>query len=157
MSRCLDAAGDRRGSEETDVSPTAKKTATSRPDQATTDLRCSFCGKSAAEVQKLVAGPGVHICDACVTLCVEWIESDSPTAPRAPYLRASAEAAALTGRPTDDVLGLLESRSKAAKGADQDVKDVVAFLRGRGVSWADIGAALGVSRQAAWERFAGEA
>jgi ClpX C4-type zinc finger len=29
-------------------------------------LACSFCGKSAAEVSKLVAGPKVHICDACV-------------------------------------------------------------------------------------------
>ena len=30
-------------------------------------LRCSFCGKGEAEVQKLVAGPRVYICDACVT------------------------------------------------------------------------------------------
>jgi ATP-dependent Clp protease ATP-binding subunit ClpX len=29
-------------------------------------LRCSFCGRTAAQVAKLVAGPGVYICDACV-------------------------------------------------------------------------------------------
>jgi len=30
---------------------------------------CSFCGKSHAEVLRLIAGPGVHICDSCITLC----------------------------------------------------------------------------------------
>ena len=30
---------------------------------------CSFCGKSHAEVKKLIAGPGVYICDNCVILC----------------------------------------------------------------------------------------
>jgi len=30
---------------------------------------CSFCGKSHAEVRKLIAGPGVYICDSCITVC----------------------------------------------------------------------------------------
>ena len=30
---------------------------------------CSFCGKSHAEVKKLIAGPGVYICDACIHVC----------------------------------------------------------------------------------------
>src|SRR3989339_425198 len=33
------------------------------------DLRCSFCGKNQKEVKKLVAGPGVYMCDECVELC----------------------------------------------------------------------------------------
>ena len=33
------------------------------------DLNCSFCGKSQAEVVKIIAGPGVYICDQCVDLC----------------------------------------------------------------------------------------
>ena len=37
-----------------------------RPNQIT---MCSFCGKSRSEVRKLIAGPGVYICDACVTVC----------------------------------------------------------------------------------------
>ena len=37
------------------------------------DLHCSFCGKSQEEVQKLVAGPSVFICDECISLCVEVI------------------------------------------------------------------------------------
>jgi ATP-dependent Clp protease ATP-binding subunit ClpX len=32
-------------------------------------LKCSFCGKTEKEVDKLVAGPDVYICDACVELC----------------------------------------------------------------------------------------
>src|ERR687886_732818 len=37
-------------------------------------LKCSFCGKSQKQVQQLIAGPGVHICDECVELCNEIIE-----------------------------------------------------------------------------------
>ena len=40
-------------------------------------LRCSFCGKSAAEVSKLVAGPRVYICDACVAVASRMMEGDS--------------------------------------------------------------------------------
>ena len=35
-------------------------------------LRCSFCGRARQEVAKLVAGPGVYICDGCVTLARSW-------------------------------------------------------------------------------------
>ena len=37
---------------------------------------CSFCGKPDADVERLVAGPGVYICDKCVELCVEIIAED---------------------------------------------------------------------------------
>lgn len=37
-------------------------------------LYCSFCGKSQNEVQKLIAGPSVYICDECVALCNDIIE-----------------------------------------------------------------------------------
>ena len=37
--------------------------------------RCAFCGKSQDQVKKLVAGPGVNICDECVTLCMEIIDN----------------------------------------------------------------------------------
>ena len=39
-------------------------------------LRCSFCGKEAMEVRKLITGPQVHICDECVTLCNEILAQD---------------------------------------------------------------------------------
>lgn len=39
-------------------------------------VRCSFCGKSQAEVRKIVAGPGVYICNECVELCKDIIDED---------------------------------------------------------------------------------
>jgi len=39
-------------------------------------LKCSFCGKSQKQVRKLIAGPGVYICDECVDLCNEIIEEE---------------------------------------------------------------------------------
>ncbi|MDQ7849296.1 MAG: ATP-dependent Clp protease ATP-binding subunit ClpX, partial [Armatimonadota bacterium] len=50
-------------------------------------LKCSFCGKPQEQVRKLVAGPGVYICDECVELCNEIVEEelagDEVAAPRA--------------------------------------------------------------------------
>ena len=37
---------------------------------------CSFCGKSHAEVKKLIAGPGVYICDNCVVLCKQVLDKE---------------------------------------------------------------------------------
>jgi len=39
-------------------------------------LKCSFCGKSQEQVRKLIAGPGVYICDECIELCNEIIEEE---------------------------------------------------------------------------------
>jgi ATP-dependent Clp protease ATP-binding subunit ClpX len=41
--------------------------------------RCSFCGKGQDQVRKLVAGPGVYICDQCIDLCQEVLEEDTRT------------------------------------------------------------------------------
>src|SRR5678816_1529876 len=40
---------------------------------------CSFCGKSHAEVKKLIAGPGVYICDNCITLCKSVLDKELST------------------------------------------------------------------------------
>ena len=47
----------------------------------TSKVRCSFCGKEARDVRKLIAGPKVHICDECVSLCREIIEEDRQREP----------------------------------------------------------------------------
>ena len=39
-------------------------------------LKCSFCGKNQDQVRKLIAGPGVYICDECIELCNEIIEDE---------------------------------------------------------------------------------
>jgi ATP-dependent Clp protease ATP-binding subunit ClpX len=50
---------------------------------------CSFCGKSQAEVKKIIAGPGVYICDSCVNVCKTIIDREvkTPTAESRPAIR----------------------------------------------------------------------
>jgi ATP-dependent protease Clp ATPase subunit len=44
-------------------------------------FKCSFCGKTQQDVRKLVAGPGVCICDECIELCTEIVEETLGTEP----------------------------------------------------------------------------
>jgi len=52
-------------------------------------LKCSFCGKSQEQVRKLIAGPGVYICDECVELCNEILDEELLEAPPAASSRSS--------------------------------------------------------------------
>ena len=104
-------------------------------------LRCSFCGKSESAVGKLLAGPRVYICDACIGVCNGLIEAMPKTfagwnVMSDEQLLASLKPAAAT---VDATRAVLQSQ--------------VETLRQRGISWEAIGKALGISRQAAWERF----
>ena len=106
-------------------------------------MYCSFCRKDQDHVEKLIAGPGVYICDACVAICNRILEGES-TPPPFPGWDALP----------DDVLLATLAPSEAAVDEVRDVlQEHVDMLRERGVSWARIGEALGISRQAAWERF----
>ena len=42
----------------------------------TKNVRCSFCGKPQEAVKKIIAGPGVFICDECVSLCTDIIDEE---------------------------------------------------------------------------------
>lgn len=56
-------------------------------------LKCSFCGKSQEQVRKLIAGPGVYICDECVDLCNEILDEellDTNSAASQPAQRSEA-------------------------------------------------------------------
>ncbi len=53
-----------------------------KPTDSDSKVRCSFCGKEARDVRKLIAGPKVHICDECVSLCREIIEEDKEREPK---------------------------------------------------------------------------
>ena len=61
-----------------------------------------------------------------------------------------------TNCPTTELLASLARAQTAAPQIDAAIREYVEVLRFRGVSWTRIGAALGVSKQAAWERFSGE-
>jgi hypothetical protein len=114
----------------------------------TATMFCSFCGKSQHDVKKLIAGPGIFICDECVLLC-HRIVSETPE--RDPL--AAAKIDWPTDVPTVQLLTYLGAADSVLQRIRDRVQDTVDILRKREVSWADIGAALKVSRQAAWERF----
>jgi len=52
-----------------------------KPPGGTEQLLCSFCGKSQRQVKKLIAGPGVYICDECIDLCNEIIDEEFTAPP----------------------------------------------------------------------------
>ncbi len=107
-------------------------------------MHCSFCGKSQHEVEKLIAGPAVFICNECVGMCDDVI-ANRPI-PDKGYTKPLE-------RSSDQLLLLMGSVSYGADAGRDFLQEIVDTLRGREVSWADIGEALGVSRQSAWERF----
>ncbi len=107
-------------------------------------LRCSFCGKSDAEIAKLAAGPGgLHICNECVEVC-RTIMADGEVPPD----RFDPET-----WPTERLLGALKALDDTANSYGEHLARAVDALRGRAVSWAKIAQPLGISRQSAWERF----
>jgi hypothetical protein len=96
-------------------------------------------------VRKLVAGPAaVFICDKCVALCTRWIAGPQPKPSKPP---SSDEL------PTERLLERLRPIEDTIQGKGSQLQQVVDILRAREVSWGQIGAALGISRQSAWERF----
>jgi len=66
---------------------------TRKGDGKSTDLLCSFCGKSQDEVKKLIAGPSVYICDECIELCNDIIAEEAQ--------REESEAALRIPKPTE--------------------------------------------------------
>ncbi|MFD8078386.1 ClpX C4-type zinc finger protein [Streptomyces sp. NBC_00510] len=111
--------------------------------------RCSFCGKPDREVEKLVAGAGVQICNECVALSASIIDGSLGTPPGPPLpLWASLTDA--------EMLGHIPRVAAHIDQAEADLRSWVQELRRRGVTWTRIGEALGITRQSAWERFSGE-
>jgi len=106
---------------------------------------CSFCLKPKDAVAKLVPGPGVYICNECVELCSLIIAEDP-----APRVGGWHE------QPDDALLANLGRLQAIVAQVDAALHNQVDMLRARSVSWTRIGKALGVSKQAAWERFSGE-
>jgi ATP-dependent Clp protease ATP-binding subunit ClpX len=109
-------------------------------------LHCTFCLKWAGEVKKLIAGPGrIFICDECVGLCDAIIAGRTPT--------VDGERFKMENIASETLLARLKPIEMTLQGMGNQLQKVVEELRGREVSWARIGEALGVSRQSAWERF----
>jgi ClpX C4-type zinc finger len=111
-------------------------------------VACSFCLKSTADVDTMVSGPGVFICNECVTVCV-GIMTGKPQGP-------APTAAWERDVPDGELLALLPKVAEACAQADRQLTGWVRRARARDITWARIGEAMGMTRQSAWERFSGE-
>lgn len=105
-------------------------------------LFCNFCRKTSKEVPSLISGPGIHICGNCVKTC-NTILSGLPSEGFGGWDQLTEDA----------LLSNLQRSLDAFEGARAVLQQQIDTLRNREVSWQKIGDALGVSRQAAWERF----
>jgi len=103
-------------------------------------LKCSFCGKPDKDVARLIGGPGVYICDACVGICNRILE-------------AAPVALGWQAMPDDQLLGALKVAEATVDATRAVLQGRIDELRRREISWDTIGSALRISRQAAWERF----
>ncbi len=85
----------------------------SRASDTGEQLLCSFCGKTQRQVRKLIAGPGVYICDECIDLCTEIIEEElkAPTSLEGRTLPAPQD---IYGFLNDYVIGQEESKRMLA-------------------------------------------
>lgn len=104
-------------------------------------LKCSFCGKIEGQVARLIAGPKVHICDGCVGVCNKILDA------------TPADFAGWDAMSDEALLQSLKPAAATVDGTRAVLQAQVEALRARKVRWETIGAALGISRQAAWERF----
>lgn len=110
--------------------------------------RCSFCRKPHTSVDKVVAGPGVFICNECIALASEIVAGAPGSEPGVmPWERDT---------PLDEALASLAPVAAAEAQAAENLGCWVARARSLGATWAQVGAALGIARQSAWERFSGE-
>ncbi len=111
---------------------------------------CSFCLKPNTEVKALVAGPAVFVCDGCIDLCCQII-GELPAVRQEPRL--------LPWEMTDSLDAALANLPNVARARAQVEESLLGWVRRArtlGATWAQIGDALGITRQSAWERFAVE-
>ncbi|WP_408667423.1 ClpX C4-type zinc finger protein [Jatrophihabitans sp.] len=114
------------------------------------EIACSFCAKPAPEVAKIIAGPGIYICDECVQLCNEILAA---AADRPDGAGPQAELPFWQEMTDQQLLDQLPKIARVAGQVEGSLTTWVRRVRGRGVSWARIGEALDMTRQSAWERF----
>ena len=127
---------------------------------------CSFCAKTSSQVEKMIAGPGVYICNGCVGRCNDILEAESrksakleaqPAEPKGQPAEPKGQLAAWDESMTDEqILDLLPRIAAVGSQTEASLQRLVAILRERRMTWARIGSALQITRQSAWERFSGE-
>lgn len=108
---------------------------------------CSFCGEPGSKDLQLVGGLGAQICVSCIDdfhAIIHHREKSAAAKGQFPWETMSDA----------EVLATLPQIMASAEQNTAFAHEWVDLLRERNISWAEIGRTLGVSRQAAWERFA---
>jgi hypothetical protein len=108
---------------------------------------CSFCKKNNRQVKKLVAGPGVYICNECLGLCDQLIEEEVT-----PEDSAKLQAQFLN-RAADDVLAMLPALARTAEEVETELRRWVIRLRQLDTGWDEIAAVLQLSDEEVRQRF----
>ncbi len=115
-------------------------------------VACSFCLKPTSAVDKMIAGPGVFICNECISLCNDILAL--------PGQAEGAQAPSWEQRQQqlsdEELLAHLPKIAATSAQVEQNLTSWVRQARSRGITWTRIGEALGMTRQSAWERFSGE-
>jgi ClpX C4-type zinc finger len=109
---------------------------------------CSFCKKDNRQVKRLIAGPGVYICDECVALCDQLVDQETTPEPSA------ARREQFTNRSAAEILGMLPGLARTAAEVEGELHRWVLSLRALGTTWAAIAGALEVDEDVARDRFA---
>lgn len=119
----------------------------------TSDLMCSYCLHPRSETGPLVASPLATICLPCAENALKLFERQAAE-------RQQAAPEDMEGTPTawsrltdQELIGRLPEVAAAGAQVEQHLRSWVTAARDRGISWARIGEALGMTRQSAWERF----
>jgi ATP-dependent Clp protease ATP-binding subunit ClpX len=108
---------------------------------------CSFCGVAGGPETQLIGGLGAQICFQCIDAFHAAVHDEEQVA-------AARRASPWDAMSDAEMLATLPLILASAEQNTQFAQEWVGLVRARGISWAEVGRALGVSRQAAWERFA---
>lgn len=114
------------------------------------EIRCSFCAQEELQVNKIIAGPGIYICDGCVDLCNNILEADQAN----PSDRLQLPA--WESMTDEQLLAHLPKVAAVGEQVEANLRQWVLRARDRGIAWSRIGASLNMTRQSAWGRFSGE-
>jgi hypothetical protein len=114
-------------------------------------VSCSFCGKPNTAVQRLVAGPGVYICNECVELSAAIVADAAGATPEESARRRSE----FDNRSTEVILALLPALVRHADQVEGELAGWVNRLRERGTDWQTIAGATSMSLDGVRQRFEG--
>ncbi|MDN5820727.1 MAG: hypothetical protein L0H39_04480 [Brachybacterium sp.] len=116
-----------------------------RGPRESSQMHCGFCGLPGADDRPLLGGLGVMICQVCAHEAARSFDEGTELAATA--FEAHAE---------EELVGMLRGVTRQRPQLERFQRDLVDYMRSRGMSWGSIGDGLGVARQSAWERFRGD-